>query len=320
MAKPWKPKSQRRFVRFFLPLKRFRAEDGIVIFSEARGGSTWLMQLLGKLPKTIINWEPFHPDRGVLPSAHKWGHVLYVPPEEKDPGLFRLLQDIFTLRTHSLWTLNYAERIVFTRTIITKFVRANALVPWILNNFSFNRKPIYLLRHPIATCKSKLRAFGEDKLSADGKTPTGWINTPAYDKHLAYYHSVESDLERKIILWCIHNIATLNSPAVQQNCLWVFYEDLVTDPKQELKRILSNLDLLSSERFLATLKFRKRSMSDFKRDYLTDPSAQLEKTFDGLDERTLTNVQVIFDYFDFKLYNSRGILPVKETYPHLQSK
>lgn len=316
---PWKPKSQRRVVRFLLRFKRFRVEDSVIIFSEARGGSTWLMQLLGKLPRTIINWEPFHADRGILPTKHPWGHFLYVRPDADDQELSKLMIDTLTLRKHSLWTLNYAERALFVQTVITKFVRANALVPWILNNFSFKRKPIYLLRHPIATCKSKLRAFGEDQLTESGAFPNDWIHDPENNRHLEFYHSLESPLERKIAIWCIHNVKTLNSPEVQQKCLWVFYEDLVVDPKGEMKRILSSLGLENSDQFLSKLKFRKRTRTDFKRDFLKDPDAQLAKTFDGLDDLMCTRIQRIFDYFDFRLYTARNVLPLKDGYEHLKT-
>ena len=48
--------------------KRFQLQESIIICSETRGGSTWLISILSNIPNTCINWEPLHEKRGVSPK------------------------------------------------------------------------------------------------------------------------------------------------------------------------------------------------------------------------------------------------------------
>ena len=62
----------RKYLFDFFVRNKFKAEEGIVIFSEARGGSTWLMEILNNIPNTVVDWEPLHVNNGVVPVDFRW--------------------------------------------------------------------------------------------------------------------------------------------------------------------------------------------------------------------------------------------------------
>ena len=49
-----------------LKAKSFEVKDSIFIFSEPRGGSTWLMEIISHIPNSATIFEPFHSHYGAL--------------------------------------------------------------------------------------------------------------------------------------------------------------------------------------------------------------------------------------------------------------
>src|SRR5690242_1804363 len=62
-----------------IKIKNFQAEQGIILCSEPRGGSTWLMEIFTKIRGTLINWEPLHVENGVVPKEFRWGRMPNIP-------------------------------------------------------------------------------------------------------------------------------------------------------------------------------------------------------------------------------------------------
>ena len=132
-------------------LPTFNADESITIFSEARGGSTWLMELISDCFPVMINWEPLHGARGVVPEEFDWGWRPNVTPEQLTDEHRTFLHDVHAYRLHNDWTRSrlkpaHAER---AERALVKYVRANAMVPAILEAIDFRVPPAYLLRHPI---------------------------------------------------------------------------------------------------------------------------------------------------------------------------
>ena len=132
-----------QYVAFFLRLeeilntKTFKIDDSIIICSETRSGSTWLMEMLACIPDTMINWEPLHPEFGVIPSELKWGDRPFIPQDNTNPLFIELMSQLLTLELFSPWTLKYnrINNALGATKVLTKFVRANLLLPWIVKNY-----------------------------------------------------------------------------------------------------------------------------------------------------------------------------------------
>ena len=68
-------------ISLFSKFRKNRAEDQILIFSDPRGGSTWLTEIIKSIPNTAIIWEPLH-----LKYIHQlrelnFGWRQYIPEE-----------------------------------------------------------------------------------------------------------------------------------------------------------------------------------------------------------------------------------------------
>ena len=148
---------------FIVECKNLTLDNSIVLISAPRGGSTWLTELLAKIPGTIINWEPFHPKYGTIPKILNTGSNIYIPEDEDDIELSRIIRSQFEMKVNTPFTLRFvnAKTALKANRILTKSVRASRLLPYLVNNLKFKNPPLYLLRHPIPTSISHIKAFGE---------------------------------------------------------------------------------------------------------------------------------------------------------------
>lgn len=297
---------------FILKGKNFKVAESIIIFSEARGGSTWLMELLGEILDVAINWEPLHVSRGVVPSKLNLGWKPYIKPDDTKTSYKRLFTQIFEYRRVSKWTAKYLayKELLNAKQVLTKFVRANLLVPYLVNAFNFKHLPIFLMRHPIDTCLSQMRAFVNHREYDFENSIPEWVNSERFNLHRDFLDSLKSPLERKIAGWCLNNCEVINN--IQDYPVYVlFYSELLTNPKEELRKLLKACRLEKYISKLDTVNFKRASTTAIKGEYQKSEQEQLHKNFEKLDETTKASVQRIFDYFEFTLYTAYSPFPKK---------
>ena len=95
--------------KLLLPAKNFKTEDSIIISSETRGGSTWLMELINAVPDLIINWEPLHEIKGVVPEKLKWGQRPFISESSVNVNAKQLLSEILTFKRLSKNSVRYCS-------------------------------------------------------------------------------------------------------------------------------------------------------------------------------------------------------------------
>ena len=293
-------------------MKQFKAEEGILIFSEARGGSTWLMEVLSNIPKTVINWEPLHVNKGVIPAKYNWGWRPFISEENKNSDFLKTIQQLLAFKIHTSWTLRFCgiKKLIRSKIVITKFVRANLLLPFILKNVELKHKPILLLRHPIDTCLSQMKTFKQDYNTIKPSELPTTINNARYIEHQNYLKQLQTPLEYKVANWCLNNVSTLNHKEAINKSIIVFYEDLVLDPSTEFKRILIELELgTDSDSILTSVSFTKASRTNYQGELKNDPKEQLYKNFKQLDSKVKEDIQKVFNYFNFTLYDAYSPYP-----------
>ena len=287
-----------------LKSKKFKVSESIIIFSEARGGSTWLMELLGEILDVAINWEPLHVTRGVVPRKLHLGWKPYIKPGDSNTSYKRLFTQILEYKRVSKWTAKYLtyKELSASKNVLTKFVRANLLIPYITHNFNLRYPPIFLLRHPVDTCLSQMRAFVNHREYDFEQEIPQWVNNERFHEHEAYLKSLTTPLERKIAGWCLNNCQVLNN-LKKQKVHVIVYSDLLLEPKLELERLLQAYKLDSYKRRMKAIDFTRASTTVIKGE-LKDTEKQLNKNFERLDTPTKERIQAIFDYFEFKLYTA----------------
>ena len=303
-------------LKWILNFKQFKAEQGIVIFSEPRGGSTWLMELLSNVPKTCINWEPLHETFGVIPVELNTGNRPYIPLNDKNPVYYQWIKNILEFNVYTNWTMACLSivKLIKSKLVITKFIRGNFLIPYILTNFDFKYPPVLLLRHPIDVCMSQLKGMNNKEEIINAEIPFE-IDFFKNIDHINFLDQLTSPLERSIANWCMNNLPILNQSERLNQLIIVFYSDLLLNPETEFRKILDNLSICSgheNDRIIKSINFRKASKTDFRSELKPDPDEQLNKNFNELDEQTKKKIQRIFDEFGFTLYNAFSPLPQKE--------
>lgn len=316
LKKYFKPKG----IQIALKFKRYNLEDAILIFSEARGGSSWLMELLKNKDGVIINWEPLHVNKGVVPKVFKLGWRPYIPADNTDARYISLFNNIVCFKFFNVWTTRFVSWQDFknSKHVLTKFVRANPSLPWVVNTFS-NLKflPIFLLRHPITVCISRLKTF--DKITSKEikslKNDASFsvpdcINNDRFIEYQEFVNSLNSQFEVEIAIWCINN-ANIISHTDQDKWYTVYYEDLVLHPKQTFQALLAGTNIEMPIELIENIDYRKQSFSNFHGDLKSNPIDQLESFLNYFSKDELQSIQEIFDYFNLKVYSAFNAYPIK---------
>ncbi|MFC6858580.1 sulfotransferase [Zunongwangia atlantica] len=311
LSKQNRSRLKQKLIRY----RRFQQKNAILIFSEPRGGSTWLMEVLMENPKVIVNWEPFHKNFGVVPRSFEWGWLATSNNINKSQ-LIQFLQDVISFRFANNWLVKYAlfKRIFTASYVLTKFVRANRILQFVTKNLNLNHKPIYILRHPITTCISQLKTFNKME-SYEMFIP--WYETMQladYDiknKNLTYFlESLETPIEQKVAYWCLNN--NDNICKIDSNDFYtVFYEDIVINPEIEFAKMFESIGLKVFDGF-EKFNFRKASASDYQKNFRENPEEQLRKFQKYITTDVLNRVQAILDIFGITVYSAFHHLPIKK--------
>lgn len=288
-------------------------EDCFIIFSEPRGGSTWLLEMLSFLLDANINWEPLHKNNGIVSHEYTNGWRLFIQENNTNPDYYQLFKNIHSYSVHNEWTRQNLDlfKLIRSNKVITKYVRANLSVPYLLQNFDFKYPPIYLLRHPIDTCISQIKAF---KLTHKNfpkklKIPSEFYSKNGLKKEDELIE-LNSSLEFQVAKWCVNNYLVLN----RFNKLRlhpVFYSDILLNPEKELEKIIDLYAIPKAKKKIKQITFSKPSNTDFHTQLIANPKEQLYKNFKNLDEHSKKRIQQIFDYFGVELYDAYSPIPKK---------
>lgn len=301
-----------------LNIKNIKEKDTLVIFSDQRHGSTWLMELLSKnINNCLINWESLQEDNRITPDRFNfsWKPILAIEYENKE--IINFFKKLHKFKYVNSWTVsqNRFSDVLKGKFVITKYVKANLLVPFLFNSINFINKPIFLLRHPIDVCISQINHFSKnDETLKNIKEVNIFISK--YFSHIKLFDEKQkfNKLELQIINWCINNCYTIDR-IKDLNIEVVFYSDLLMNPKLEIDKILKTVDSEYVMRNTQATKFnnylRKPSFTIDKEHFKSDPKKQLTKNIEKLDEKTKDRIQNIFDHFSFKLYTAYSSDPYK---------
>lgn len=312
-------KKRYQLIRCLLVLKRFSVANCILIFSEARSGSTWLMELISQLPNSTINWEPLHVERGVVPRDYRLGWRPNITIENHDIKFKKLFKEIITFKRSNNWSAQFVKikSLLGVKYVITKYVRANMSLNWFVHEFGseLRFKPILLLRHPITTCFSRMQKFERIKFDEVSVTKNlkafqipDCINNSRFIEHKSFLDGLETMLELEIAIWCINNSAILNSSNSQKWCL-VHYEDLVMNTESTLSKLLNESRLVNVFGHFEFNDRHKASVTSLNRSKKINPKDQIGYYLTLLSTDYLDRIQIIFDYFNITMYEARDPLP-----------
>ncbi|MEP2023981.1 MAG: sulfotransferase [Reichenbachiella sp.] len=315
MVTPYIRRSYRNFYVLLIKVYRWANNleprdltENIYLFSDPRGGSSWLSQILENVDNRTVIWEPFHPTRGLLkPSLglnSKNGSRFSIPENVEWPEAREQFESIFKGEKINGYSISATPSKYFIdKPYVVKFIRANGALPWITKQFDI--KAIHLLRHPISTALSQIKAFKSKRTTGPLKIPN-LRYTEHYAIHFEFLQTLSSHLENQVALWCIHNKEALDHK--DKKWYTLYYEELLIDPVKELTKINSFCDFSNTEVLKEAMS--KKSRTDFAGDLRKSTTEQLSKWRNFVSDVELNQVQRVLDYFEIKIYSTSSDRPI----------
>ena len=272
------------------------------------------MSMLSQLPGVVPMWEPLHTSKGVGRTG--WGdrpHKHAMGPLDQD-----CLKEMMSGRMHNPWTASRtgARQALQAHQLLFKYVRANALLPWFLEQ-PLQHKPLLLMRHPLDIVTSQVRAFGPRPMEVDPEV--------AFPGHVALHRAwpelkrVDDDIERQLHFWALTDGAIWERYAGSDEVVAVHYCDLALQPRDSLRGVLNawNWRPASSEwdaeAFIQRVDPNMTSDTDFQGDRLNDQEAQLAKNVTRLTPARRAQLQSVLDMHGIGLYHMGDINPAPST-------
>ena len=223
----------------------------ITIFSEPRGGSTWMADIIGKLPKSILIWEPMYliPSYKEIKDVHFCFHQ-YIPENTEWPEAQEYFRQLYNIEIGSFKSLRLYYNNPTLRNLknaqyfIFKCCNSNMLIPWLTKRFDIN--PIYILRHPCAVVASQLKYKHWDYILKNVKA-----YFPDPDCRFKEIYFIYQDIidkikrpeERLAAEWALHNSVPSKHPENDIRWVTVAYENIYNNPEYEINRIFSRLNI-----------------------------------------------------------------------------
>jgi len=240
------------FIKLFdkiIFLKGFNEKDSIIIIGSPRTGTTWIMEILNNLPQYTTIFEPLHPIWFPRVKELKLSMRHYETADSDNGLLYDYLHKVFNGEVTSQrprYRLTFANILkrVTAKKLIVKFVRANRLVPWIVNNYNL-RAVIFITRHPCATISSQFRT------GYTGYDTERFIPSVVQVVEDAFKLGFESNILKKLeglkteaeilaAIWAMDQIIPLREK--NEKIFIISYEDLLFYPEQTITHLLRFLN------------------------------------------------------------------------------
>ena len=212
-------------------------QEVIWLIGDGRSGTTWVANLINHDNRYREMFEPFHPklvDEMKLLLPHQ-----YLKPDASDARIKKIAQDVFSGKFIHFRVDSQNSSLSY-KGLLVKDIFANLMAFWAVKNFP-QLKTILLIRNPFAVALSKQKKKG-----------WLWTNDPMEllnqrELFEDYLHPFEDEIRAvcskknyilsQILIWAIINYVPLRQFNSKQLHV-VFYEDMFSNPNDELAKIL----------------------------------------------------------------------------------
>ena len=222
--------------------RKYDPKSTIVVASSGRGGSTWLAEIVAALPGRMMLWEPLHLKNNPNCTRHGFTWQNYVRPGaeavERGDYLARLFRGQ-ELSTRTLTSLHLrAAQFVEHRGYVVKFVNANMMLYWMLQQFPL--RTVLMVRHPCAVVASQLSHGAWKELTKEQCTiPPGLMKD--YPHFGDVFARISEPEEVLTFEWAMQTHVPLSQPEPHP---WFVttYETLVERGRSEIERLFAYLE------------------------------------------------------------------------------
>ena len=279
----------------------FKPLNNYLVFSDPRGGSTWVTELVKSITSCPIIWEPLFIRKVFEFKKLGFSWRQFIPENQAWPEAYKEFDKLFKGKILNHWTASNSNitELKSSDQLLIKFCRGNQLLPWLTNHFHFKFKPIYVIRHPFAVVASQLKQGGWDYKFERFHIPQG-PNNEIYQEHKEFLSSIKSKEEALTATWCLCNSVPLRHKMNNNNWPTLNYEEIVLNPQKSMDRILTEWGLKADTKML---NFEKPS-----RTALAGSSAlgkdKIESWLKVFDARQIKKMVMVLDYFSIEEYTS----------------
>lgn len=225
-------------------------ENAMIIAGYPRSGTTWLMEVMARVPGVGVIFEPLNIDK--VPSAKAAGldwrnfHL----PDEVWPSGEEFMRQVLIGKVRNPWTLSSMTlpQTIGINAWVIKMVRANQMLLWLHETFAL-KPSILLIRHPCAVYASR----SSRGWAAPQYTPKKSAFFRTYPYLLDFVNTLTMPEEHFAARWCMNYYPLIYSPPPFPFHT-VFYESLVQNPEAEISEILGLWDIPPPENFVGHLK------------------------------------------------------------------
>ena len=244
-------------------------KKNICIFASRRGGSTWLMELIGSNKGLRYIDQPFSIYSASLIQLQylpvfDYGQFIHLDKEEKEMVKYffnRLLEG--SLKINSQWKFWQQDFDFVSNRLVLKIVDAKGIIDWIEECFDVH--VIYLTRHPIPQALSVMR-------NGWGLTVQAYLRNSYFVEHylndgvLAYCHDIlekGSLLQKYVLNWALENLVPIRMIPDKPDWIRISYEDLTLFPEKTIVQLARVLDLANLDAMMKKIKRPSRSTRKF---------------------------------------------------------
>ncbi len=303
MDSNWKKLARHAFIDLDL-----RPDSTIFISGMARSGTTWLAEILNYDNSQRDILEPFLPAK--VKTAQMFKTNQYLPPENRDPVFIQHANKILSGNFRSHWSDWGNRKFISTRRII-KDVRANLMLKWLLG-LRPKMPTLFLIRHPLSIHASwKKLGWGRGTASKAGdfeqviNQAELLVDHPLIANGLARIDPSDY-FEKSIFLWGILHYVPFRQ-LTPEDCLFVFYENLVLKPEEELSRIFSHLNKPFD---FSTLRHKIRTPSKtnyHEKNFTVAPETLIQDWMKDFSAAEISRAGEILEIFGLnRLYDENG--------------
>ena len=282
----------------------------VLLVGTGRSGTTWLQELINSRNDFRFMFEPFHPMKNDLLKG--WNYMQYLRCDERSDKYLKPATAILSGKIRHKWADQFNRRI-FSQKRLIKDIHSHFFLKWIKHNFP-EIPIIFLLRHPCAVANSQIQLKWDtylDELLSQDELMRDFLNP--FRREIEKSKDV---FEKHIFMWCIENYVPLKQFR-EGEILLTFYENLCSDPQQEIERILPFIGESYSPDFLGTTESpsvvaRGHSAIILGADLLTSWRNNIsnEQVKRAVEICSIFGLQVIYDESDMPLLSEQDVLKV----------
>jgi hypothetical protein len=287
-----------------------RFEDKLLVIGEGRSGTTWLANLLNFDHHYRMLFEPFQAENFRPPIAYKSEYPF--PDSDGNDAVDRHIQKVIRgnfISGHA----NVQFPKALYRGLLIKDISAQLIIDQLCDSAPGMRRTM-IIRHPFAVAESKSKTFS---WPTDPSTFVSHDN-PRRDEIEGQRDIIDKvaatgdPILIQILLWCLSTRFALSSRSISSFSL-VFYEDLITHPKQELRRLFADLDLLArynENQQLIEDQLGHRSHVTFRNNAIENSRKQHAAWHNQWQPRTIDAGLQILEEFGFQNVYSDDFSPL----------